>query len=443
MAKSNLPGEEKTHMGRSSNRFQTKLVPSHRQWAPQNQKWKKQQKRRGRRSRQVLVAFCLMTLVATLLVSQGNGVVGAFAADTFRATFGPTITAQVESWYLGLSDEVHQIQYQLNGKRVASPWKVKATPAMIPGSMASAVGTQSTISPMSLTSIPPGIRPAVSGEGVWTVLDTASPPHATLPLVAKAFVRPDPSHPYAIVTLLQFDTRFALLHMVAGISQPGGPIGKYGSGIIPSTEQNGNALLAVLNGGFKYADGQYGMAAHGVVYVPPQQRAATLAVTKEGKVLLGAWGVDPQLTRSNTDLAAWRQNAALLINNGVINPLTQDGAAWGGTILNQAYTWRSGIGITAQHTLVYAAGDTLTAQTLAEALRSAGAVMAMQTDINPFWVRAFLYNRMSNGTLSIDKLNPAMQGNGTEYLHGAVRDFFYLTRLVPPPTGKSLGGVRP
>lgn len=138
--------------------------------------------------------------------------------------------------------------------------------------------------------------------------------------------------------------------MVAGANQPGDPLGNYGTGVIPSADQNGNSLLAVLNGGFKYADGQYGMAAQGVVYVPPQPGAATLAVTKEGRVLLGAWGADPLLTKTNADLAAWRQNGALLINNGVINPLTQDGAAWGGTILNRAYTWRSGIGITAKHT---------------------------------------------------------------------------------------------
>ncbi|MDQ6643416.1 MAG: phosphodiester glycosidase family protein, partial [Chloroflexota bacterium] len=151
-----------------------------------------------------------------------------------------------------------------------------------------------------------------------------------------------------------------------------------------------------------------------------------------GQIILGAWGLDPRLNSGNSNLVAWRQNAALLINNGKINPLTQDGAAWGGTILNAAYTWRSGIGITAHGTLIYAAGSSLTALTLGEALKAAGAVMAMQTDINPFWVRAFLYNRNAGGTLSISKLNPAMYGTGTEYLSTTQRDFFYLTRYAPP-----------
>jgi hypothetical protein len=128
---------------------------------------------------------------------------------------------------------------------------------------------------------------------------------------------------------------------------------------------------------------------------------------------------------------AWRQNASLLIDQGVINPLTQDGAAWGGTYLNKANTWRSAIGITADGTFIYAAGNALTAETLGQAMKAAGAVTAMQTDINAFWVRAFLYERDHNGQLIINKLNPQMQGTGQEYLHGMQRDFFYLTRFAP------------
>jgi hypothetical protein len=206
--------------------------------------------------------------------------------------------------------------------------------------------------------------------------------------------------------------------------------------VIPAADQQGNALLAAFNGGFKYADGQYGLMAHGKVYVPPVPGAATIAVTKEGKIILGTWGADPRLNSNNPDLVAWRQNASLLINKGIINPLTQDGAAWGGTILNSAYTWRSGLGLTADGTLLYAAGDSLTALTLGQALRAAGAVTAMQTDINPFWVRAFLYDRNPGKPFTITKLHPSMQGYGTEYLYGTERDFFYLTRIVPtlPPS---------
>lgn len=359
-----------------------------------------------------------------MFFSQANGAIGAQAADVMRAVVGPTITAQFESWFLGVSDTAHQVQYQLSGQQVDPPWAVQAEPTPSPHPAVT------TGAPMTLTPIASLVTPAMEGEGVWSVQGSTGAP-SNFPLIAKAFLRPDPARPYAIVTLLQFDTRFMLMHLVAGTREPGGPRQRYGLGVIPPVDQKGNVLLAAFNGGFKYADGQYGMEANGVLYVPPVPGVATIGVTKEGQIILGAWGVDPRLKRSNTDLVAWRQNAALLLNHGVINPLTADGAAWGGTVLNRAYTWRSGIGITAQGTLIYAAGDSLSALTLGKALRAAGAVMAMQTDINPFWVRAFLYNRSPNGTLQITKLNPRMQGSGTEYLYGTERDFIYLTRIQP------------
>jgi len=371
-------------------------------------------------------------IILAAILSVGNGETGAWFADTFRATFGPVVTAQIESWYLGATDLLHQAQYQLGGKQVSAPWTVTPTTGM--PSITTPPHAPHTLGPvpMSLQSITPLFSPAISGAGSWETISMAPAPYGNLPLAVKTFIQPDASHPFAVVTLLKFDSRFILLHMVAGTSQPGGPLGVPGPGVIPAAAQASNTLLAAFNGGFMYADGQYGMAVNGVVYVPPQPGTATIAVTKEGQIIMGAWGVDPRLNSSNTDLAAWRQNDVLLINNGTINPLTQDGAAWGATILNSAYTWRSGLGITAQGSLVYAGGNSLTARTLAIALKAAGAVMAMQTDINPYWVRAFVYNRASNGALSITKLNPNMQGTGTEYLSGTARDFFYLTRFAPP-----------
>lgn len=414
---------------------QPTVSPLSNRWRPGKSLRQKQQgtkqkgkKSRGKRIRRLLIVVSVLTIIAVVFFSQGNGAAGAWLADTMRAVLGPTVTAQVESWYLGLSDTTHNIQYQLGGQHVDAPWSVGTlAPTPVPPP------TWSTLKPMPLGHMTPMVTPAIAGEGVWSTQEQAPAPYNYLPLDAKAFIRPDPTHPYAIVTMLQFDTRFINLHMVAGTVEPGGPRGHNGSGVIPSSAQQGNTLLAAFNGGFKYADGQYGMMVNGVVYVPPQNGSATIAVTQEGKIILGAWGVDPRFTSTNRDLVAWRQNASLLINNGVINPLTSDGAAWGGTILNSAYTWRSGLGLTANGTFIYAAGDYLTALTLGKALKAAGAVMAMQTDINPYWVRAFLYSHSSNGSYNIIKLNPAMQGSGIEYLYGNQRDFFYLTRYSPPP----------
>jgi len=372
---------------------------------------------RSRRRRWLMSAVTALLLVTTIAMSQLNGAFGAWLADVMRAVLGPQATAQIETWFLDVQDAVHQVQYHLSGQPAAAPWTSSNT------SSSSAPSAH-----MPLTPIAPLITPALPGEGVWTT-DGLPPPVSGQPaLAAKAFVRPDPSRPYAVATLLQFDLHFLSLHLVAGKTEPGGPLGHYGTGAIPAADQQGDALVAAFNGGFKYADGHYGLMAQGAVYVPPQTGAATIAMTTTGQVLLDAWGRDPRLSDTSRNLVAYRQNAALLIDHGQLNPLTSDGAAWGGVWLNKAATWRSGLGLTDHGALLYAGGDSLTAATLGRALQAAGAVMAMQTDINPRWVRAFLYHRTASGTLQITKLHPGMQGSGDEYLQGTERDFFYLTR---------------
>ena len=377
--------------------------------------------RRRKWRRLLLIAISVMLLIGILLGTQLNGPLGAQIADGMRAVLGPTLTAQVESWFLGISDQAHQVQYQLSGQHVQPPWTTSHT--RITNS-----GPQKI---MPLVPLKPFITPALPGEGVW-VTDGLPAPISGLPtLVAKTFIRPDPARPYAVVTLLQFDMRFLALHMIAGTREPGGPRGVNGPGQIPAADTQGNLLLAAFNGGFKYADGQYGMYANGVTYVPPQNGAATIAVTKGGQLIMGAWGKDPRLNSGNSDLTAWRQNASPLIDHSIVNSLANDGSAWGGTILNRTHTWRSGLGLTSYGSLIYAAGPSLSALTLGEALRAAGAITAMQTDINPFWVRAFLYDRSASGGLQITRLNPGMSGSGFEYLYGNDRDFFYLTRVLP------------
>jgi hypothetical protein len=402
--------------------------------AAQSQLWKKGSQKQKSRKKRVPVWLAVVSVITLVVIAltQGNGMTGAWLADAVRAVAGPVAAAQVEAAYLNVQNKVNQLEFQVGLRHVAAPFQMTSTAGMNAARPAGA-----TLKPMSLPNMQTFITPALPGEGMWNELEAAPAPYNYLPLDARAFIRPDPNYPYAVVSLLQFDTRFSRMHVVSGTQEPGGTLGNDGTGTIPTADQAGNALLATMNGGFKYADGAFGLMTDGKVYVPPVQGAATIAITKTGQLIIGDWGVDPQLNSNNHDLVAWRQNGgALLINNGMINPLTNDGAAWGGTILNSEYTWRSGLGITAQGNLIYAGGSSLLPSTLGTALKAAGAVMAMETDINPFWVRAFLYERSGNGTLTITKLDNQMQGTGQEYLNGDQRDFFYLTRYTPPPPGK-------
>jgi hypothetical protein len=401
--------------------------------------------RRSRRSRgRWLLIGALFVGVAAVLLTQASGNMGAAMADKLRATIGASRTAQVESVYLEASDTWQRLLFNAGVTQVHAPWKVPATsrtvpvrrvasrilPVVVRPYPSSHVQPKPTPRPTEvLHRLQPLISPALPGEGIWTASVAPASPRDAVPLIAKAYFRPDPARPYAIATILRFDLRYVALHMVAGTSEPGGAVGMLGTGSIPAVDQRPGMLLAAFNGGFKYADGAYGMMVDRTIYVRPVAGAATIAITSRGRVFMGVWGQDARLSVSNPKLVSWRQNGSLLIDHGVINPLVANDGAWGTTVLNHVNTWRSAIGIAPHHVLLYASGNALSVSTLARALQKAGATRAMEMDINPYWVRAFFYGRDPAGHLAMASLRPDMQGNGLDFLGPYARDFFYITRI--------------
>jgi hypothetical protein len=70
-----------------------------------------------------LFSLCsIAAIAAVIFISLSNGAPGALAADLLRGLVGPTLIAQIESWYLGISDETHQVQFSLSGQHVTPPW---------------------------------------------------------------------------------------------------------------------------------------------------------------------------------------------------------------------------------------------------------------------------------------------------------------------------------
>jgi hypothetical protein len=81
--------------------------------------------------------------------------------------------------------------------------------------------------------------------------------------------------------------------------------------------------------------------------------------------------------------------------------------------------WRSGVGVDANGGLIYAAGPDLSAVSLADVLVAAGAVRAMELDINAPWVSYYLYRPEP-----AQKLLPDMRHGPQRYLEPCERDFF-------------------
>ena len=117
-----------------------------------------------------------------------------------------------------------------------------------------------------------------------------------------------------------------------------------------------------------------------------------------------------------------RQNLPLIVENGRLNPRLSNDSLWGATLGNAVRVWRSGIGVDAHGNLIYAAADNQTAESLAQILQHAGAVRAMELDINYEWTTFNFYGAFGAGDPA--KLLPDMSRPATRYLSPDDRDFF-------------------
>ncbi|HEV2239374.1 MAG TPA: phosphodiester glycosidase family protein, partial [Ktedonobacterales bacterium] len=370
----------------------------------------------------------LLVLLAVLVGSGPlvNSPIGAKGADLLRAVLGPRLTAQIESYYFGATDTLTRLRTQVSHNHGAAPWAVSHTSALPAGPAGPAPqGRGSVARLMTLPTIHTLISPTLPDEGVWISSGLPAPSTRGWPVpMAKTYLRPDPDRPYAVVMLVAVDLRQAQLHLVDGTAEPayGGP------GVIPAADQSTALLLGAFNGGFKAADGHYGLMVNGRTYLPPQPHAATLALYRDNTVRIGEWGTDAVPT---TGMVAFRQNGAPLIVDGAVNPTAaSDGWSWGAPILANIYTWRSALALTDDGVLLYAAGNAVSASTLARALVAAGAQQAMELDINPVWVRCMTY-QADHSMLTARKLRDDMYGYSNQFLVPYERDFIYVTRVSP------------
>jgi hypothetical protein len=362
------------------------------------------------------VGFVICGLIAAVLFIKLDTAAAANFTDQFlRPMIGDNQVVSLESAFFNISDAVNQIEYIF----------IKPTNLFISGGSVAiiATGTAAQTSTLDLAplSIPGGI--ASVGEGVWRDLPLSLFPGRVV--LADTFVNPDPARPYAFVTLVKMDMSRLRLWSVAGTQEPGGKVGKPGTGVVPQSIQTQGTLVAAFDGGFQYRDGQYGMIVGSTTYLPLKNNLATLVGYSNGSLAIVKY--EGQNLGSNVSFV--RQNCPMLIENGVIE--TQNDAnrtLWGRTITSSIYTWRSGIGITAKGNLIFAIGNSLVPSTLAAALASAGAVNAMQLDINPYWVRFNIFNNYSNGTYSHSTIMKGVVDGSYNYLNGYQKDFFYVTK---------------
>jgi hypothetical protein len=177
------------------------------------------------------------------------------------------------------------------------------------------------------------------------------------------------------------DTKLLRPVLYSGSLSPGGYGWKYTT---PVQGAAARALVAAFNGGFQFPSADGGYFSEGKMVFPLRVGAASLVIYKNGAAMVGEWGRDARMT---PDVVAVRQNLNLLVDHGKAVPGLDpsDIWTWGPTLGGIPNVWRSGLGETANGAFVYVAGPSLTIVDLASLLVRAGAVRAMELDINPYW----------------------------------------------------------
>ena len=217
------------------------------------------------------------------------------------------------------------------------------------------------------------------------------------------------------VYLARIDHTRTRLALYPGLTEP--PIASpRGAGEVPFGERW--RLLATFNGGFKANAGAGGFVVNGRVDEPLVAGMGTLVEYRDGSLAILDW-------QGNTPVRALvlaRQNLPPLVWAGRPAARAADPALWGATLGGGTAVWRSAVGVTAAGDLVYAAGGGQTPLSLAQALVSAGAVRAIELDINPEWP-SFTSFRARGGRGAV-KLVPNPQQSTYRFLTPDNRDFF-------------------
>jgi hypothetical protein len=317
-----------------------------------------------------------------------------------RAHGGNPLVSQVENWY-----------YELNAPSKGGP-PLKSLPQV-----GVAAADAQHRDPPAQVYRPPRIKslihPALPGEGVWK---PASAVAGRRPPVLLTTFRSDPEYPQFVAGVAWIDSGRTHLAYVPGLAEPP-ELEDRGPAEVPPAKRD--RIAATFNGGFPLETSYAGLVYRGKVIAPMVDGVETLIQYRDGRIDIREWqhGETP-----SGHVWFAKQNLPPIIDEGRLNPNLSDGPEWGATVNNAIQVWRSGLGVDRRGNLIYAAANYQTVESLAEILRRAGAVRAMELDINEDWTSFISYRYP--GAKEPSNLLPEMFRPDTRYLEPDERDFF-------------------
>ncbi len=313
----------------------------------------------------------------------------------------------------GLVNKVESIYYSLNAPSTGGP-ALHALPEQPGVSTSPAGGKHHKLRGYRPPRIRPVIHPALAGEGVWRAPLAGS---RTNPPVLITSYRPNPNYPQLVAGVAWINRSNTHVQLYPGRQEPGVSLPSRGPMEVPTELRS--KLVATFNSGFKLSDSGGGFAIGGHAYAPLKKGLATILQYRDGRTDVRAWTAGTELP-SNMIYA--RQNLPLIVDHGHPNPNLSDGPQWGATLGNAIQVWRSAVGIDRHGNLIYAAANDQTVGTLAAIMIRAGAVRAMELDINTYWTSFITYRHP--GAADPANLLASMDRSPERYLTPDDRDFF-------------------
>jgi hypothetical protein len=356
------------------------------------------------RVRRVALVAALVALIPVffsylgVLTETSNAPLGIRTVEWLRNNGAAGIVAKVESIY-----------YSLTAPSKGGP-TLKALPKVGYGTAGGAAAASAEYRPAR---VPAMLAPALPGEGVW---------HATRPSlegeppVLVTTLRDQPEYPRVYAGLAWINTRHTTVSLYPGRLEPAVELPR-GPEEVPHSERP--RLLATFNSGFKLADSGGGFVVGGHTYAPLRDGLATIVGYTNGQVDVIRWS-SGSIAPTNVSFA--RQNLPLIVNERRLSPNIDSTSEWGATVGNAVLVWRSAVGVDSHGNLIYAAGEDQSVRSIAGALLQAGAVRAMELDINSFWTSFITYG--APGAEQPKNLLPGMERSSARYLEPDDRDFF-------------------
>jgi hypothetical protein len=364
-----------------------------------------------RRARRVVLVACLFCLAISAVswipavTRQRNIPITIASVEWLHSHGGNAIVTQIENWY-----------YTLNEPEKGGPTLTSLPQVGVGAASGGGEGTEGEAAHYRPPDVNPLIHPALKGEGVWEKAGAKVGPEP--PALLTTF-RSDPEYPQFVAGVAWLDSSRTELDYVPGTVEPPEPLEDRGNGEVPPEMRK--RLVATFNGGFPLETSNAGLIYRGKVKETMVNGVATIVRYRDGRVDIVKWDHGPGAP-SNVWFA--KQNLPPIIYEGKLSPNLSDGPEWGETVNNAVRVWRSGLGIDAHGNLMYAAANYQTVESLAKVLQRAGAVRAIELDINEDWTSFISYRHP--GALDPSNLLPEMYRSPERYLVPDERDFFAI-----------------